>query len=283
MARRGAAAAPAPSPFSRLSEDEARKMAEAMASPLEPQHLLRFAATSHFIHIAVAGEVGDLREPHLAVRALCRKMGTSYAEACRAVALEWYRKDLTDEDAAVAALVIRHSSRLKMLNFNNNNIGAAGVAPIGDALKGNKRLEYLHLNCNPIGDPGATAIGEALKVNRVLRHLSLTECRVGDPGAIAMGEGLKVNKGLKMLYIYRNQIGDAGATALAAGVKVNTVLEILSAFENRVGDAGAAALAEAMKKNTSVTNLYLYNNSFSEAARQALRGSCGAQVNSLCL
>ena len=84
MSRRGAAAEPAPSLTSLLSEDEARAMVTSIASPLEPQPVLRFAATCHFIHTAVAGEVGRLREEHLAVRALCRKIGTSCAAARRA-------------------------------------------------------------------------------------------------------------------------------------------------------------------------------------------------------
>ena len=79
--------------------------------------------------------------------------------------------------------------------------------------------------CPNIGDAGAAAIGEALKFNAVLTKLDIGYNRIGDEGAAAIGEGLKCNAVLKELRLFNNQIGNTGAAALADSLKVNAVLK----------------------------------------------------------
>ena len=228
------------SQLARLSDDELRVMATAIANPLEPHPVVAFAATCNFIRDALAtpphpgelSELGKLQESCLAARAVCRKAGMPCATVCRAEALRWQHEGFTAQDATGITILLQFSPVLNALYLGYNQIGDAGAAAIGEALKGNRVLKKLVLNNNKIGDAGAKAIGESLVFNRALTMLTLFSNKIGDAGAAAIAEGLSVNRALKELVLIINNIGDAGATAIGKALAFNRVLNKLSLANN---------------------------------------------------
>lgn len=156
------------------------------------------------------------------------------------------------------------------------NVGVAGAAALGEALRKGANLTSLNLRSSGVGCEGAVALAEGLRVNGTLTLLDL-QCRgdrlqgvargsegaagvVGDKGAAALAKALHANGSLTSLNLGGNGIGDEGAIALGQALCVNTTLTWLDLSENFIGPKGAAALAAALRINATLTALSLESN-----------------------
>eukprot|EP00961_Rhodomonas_salina_P071742 963528-Rhodomonas_salina.2 len=62
------------------------------------------------------------------------------------------------------------------------DLGDAGAATLGSALRGKALLQHLDLSANSIGQKGAEALAEALKVNTILEVLDMRGNAGPSPG-----------------------------------------------------------------------------------------------------
>jgi len=85
------------------------------------------------------------------------------------------------------------------------------------------------LKNNEIGDAGAAVIGEALKVNTMLSTLWCAEGVCGRAMAMARKLTLGIHGGVRSLY--NNQIGVAGAAAIGEALQTNNALTKLECVD----------------------------------------------------
>ena len=126
------------------------------------------------------------------------------------------------------------------------------------------RLTELWLSDNNLTAAAVAALAEALKMNTTLTELWLSDNNLNAAGASALAEALKMNTTLTRLDLSNNNLDAAGAAALAEALKANTTLTLLDLTSNNRNAAGAAALAEALKTNTTLTMLCLSGSDFSQ-------------------
>jgi len=256
-----------------LSEDVVRVLVAAAANPLEPQPVVSFSATCHFVHTAVAGEVGRLREQHLAVRDMCRRAGICAERSPSRLEALWLRNHwLAAQDEALVALFVRHSAKLQLLTGPRNQVGDAGAASLGKALRSAHTLRMLDLSVNRVGDTGAAVIAEVLKKHTHLQLLYLKHNLIGDVGAAAIGLALTTNKGLTVVDVAGNLICDEGASSIGEGLGLNETLQMLFLDRNQIGDVGATALAGGLRVNKALRTLSLFGNRVGRETQRALLG-----------
>ena len=85
----------------------------------------------------------------------------------------------------------RFNRALKSANLAQNNIGDAGAAALGEALKSNSTLESLELYTNKIGSAGAQSLAGMLQVNRALNSVDLRFNQIPDEGKQQLRDAVK--------------------------------------------------------------------------------------------
>ena len=119
-----------------------------------------------------------VRPSDAAVWRLLKKVGMqSLEEAVHATRLQWYNKNLDDDDAKVVAHVVAVSRSLTSLVLYTNTIGDEGVKALAAGLAANTSLKELWLGENQIGDEGAKALAAGVAANSSLTELYLDHQR----------------------------------------------------------------------------------------------------------
>ena len=136
-----------------------------------------------------------------------------------------------------------------------------------------KCIKILCFQNNNIGDEGAEALADGLKSCSDLQALYLNNNNIGDGGTVALTDGLKSCNNLIVLYLHNNNIGAVGALALADGVKSWNNLQALNLSNNNIGDGGAVALADGLKSCNNFLELYVSSNNIGAEVKAALKAN----------
>jgi hypothetical protein len=108
-----------------------------------------------------------------------------------------YEADCCAFGAALAALVAADAPALHVLNFSDNSLGDAGLAPIVEALALNCHLHELDLSCNGMSEAFARErLLPAVRANTMLRKFACGEYDSRGPAA-AEAEELVRHRGLQ--------------------------------------------------------------------------------------
>ena len=121
----------------------------------------------------------------------------------------------------IIASTLRRCTNLKQIYLYENNMTAAQLLPIVDAIRGHNKLEELDLDENNIGDVGCETLATFLEDPSCnLRSISLLRNQIGDAGATAIANSLSGNNKLQEIYLEGNSINRIGD--IFCGVLCNT-------------------------------------------------------------
>jgi len=238
-----------------LSHDELGVIFDGLADPLQPVVAVALSSTCLGLRTPLQVALEVLKERHVRAVALCRKERMSCAQLRAAEMLYWADKDLTTDDMATLAMILRTNGlprlqqlvliandfgdagmqalceglgrgsapALCILGLGSNKIGPVGAEALAVALRGGAmpNLEKLYLNNNPVGNKGVAALAAPLRKLPSLKTLGLVQgCELGDEGMASLFANLGKDdfKQLEMLFIAKNNVTDAGMITLAAAL-----------------------------------------------------------------
>jgi Ran GTPase-activating protein (RanGAP) involved in mRNA processing and transport/predicted esterase len=159
----------------------------------------------------------------------------------------------------IARFIASRDSHVRVWYLAGNELDAAALEPLCDALAAAPSVEGLWLKRNPLGPAAAEPLGRLLRVHTGLQTLDLVNTGLLDVGVLTLSRALVHNQGLKHLYLGTNGLGVSSATSLAVVLR-ECALESLYVDCNRLGDEGVRALAAGLAQNTSLRRLSLASN-----------------------
>ena len=152
------------------------------------------------------------------------------------------------------------SRRLRYLDLDDNQVGAAGMVYLADALKTNTSLTEIYLHGNHIGSTGMNHLSDALSQNKGLKCIGVTNNHICDSCAVSVLRELRPNTCLSSLNLSGNCIGDEAAASLAELLKKNNALKRLILSNNEVTNKGARMLAESLVLQNSLKHVSIIDN-----------------------
>jgi hypothetical protein len=179
---------------------------------LRPESAIALSSTCHEMNEQLGVCLRSLRERHLAVRALCRKVGTSPVELARASSISWDCKGLNCADCTVLGDLLASGSldSLTSLTLHGNDVGDRGTGVLLHRLGTHRRsvlpqLRTLGLAGSGLGDGAALVLARAVagtngvRALPALRDLQLTGNRIGSTGLAILGRALQDARSLPQL------------------------------------------------------------------------------------
>lgn len=122
---------------------------------------------------------------------------------------------LLDDYKTALSEGLRPIMHMKTINFSGNQLGAAGIAALGEVFPLLPELQTLKLDGNEMRSEGGERLGRALPHLRRLENLGLDDNSLGDAGLAALASGLSPLFFLKVLWLEGNRIGANGASELS--------------------------------------------------------------------
>lgn len=141
------------------------------------------------------------------------------------------------------------------IDLSYKDISPEDAASIAEVLKENTTLTHIDLGYNRIGPGGAKAIADSLKVNRTVTSLIMWGNKIGNEGAHDIADVIKVNDQISNLDIHGNEIGEAGLSSIADVLRGKTSLKTIDVSFNRQSKHTITAIAEALKVNPEISNI----------------------------
>jgi len=231
-----------------LSHDELGVIADGLADPLQPVVAVAFSSTCKGLRTPLQAALEVLKERHGRAVALWRKVETSCAALCIATELRWIGKDLTADDMATLAMILRTNGLPMMQRLFLTSIGDAGVQGLCDGLDHGAApsLQQIDLEGNSFGPAGAEALAAALRRGAMprLEVLSLTDNPIGSQGMAALATPLRKLPVLKRLFLSYCSIDDEGVASLVNNLGKDDLkaLETLALSNNKITDVGCASI-----------------------------------------
>jgi Ran GTPase-activating protein (RanGAP) involved in mRNA processing and transport len=139
---------------------------------------------------------------------------------------------------------------LSALDLSHNNLSAASVQALAQALSTLTALQRLHLRCCEFGDGGARALAPPLATLAHLTHLDVSANDLTARGVAALGPCLAALTGLVGLAMSHMEPGPAGMQALAPALSGMAQLTFLSLAFCACGEQGAVALGAHRRSYT---------------------------------
>uniref|UniRef100_UPI00398EF60A ribonuclease inhibitor-like isoform X2 n=1 Tax=Pristiophorus japonicus TaxID=55135 RepID=UPI00398EF60A len=283
------------------------------------------------------GIVEELNVTHCSIQAEGIRQLSSVLHLCKTLRLSW--NQLGDSGVKLLCSSLRQPGcEIQELWLDYNGLTAAGTRDLASAVGGNRSLEQLSLNHNELGAAAVKQLSEALRrptcrlrhlrlcgtgitnaycrqlawalcTNRSLTALDLDNNQLGDSGviqlcgalvkpdckiqALRLGStrltglctlelmnALNINRSLRQLNLSYNRLGLPGVQRLSAALKrPGCRIQKLELDENGLRDACAEELASALSTNQSLRGLYLNRNSFTDRSIPAfhrLARSCSS-------
>ena len=198
----------------------------------------------------------------------------------------WIGKNqISDEGAAILALLIEKNHMIKELNLSNKwpqlrwlktehrdhpHVSYIGASKIASALATCAGLTSLSLHDQYIQDRGAIALFAAIpESNLVTLHIGKNE--ITDKCCSELSKCLTATFcPLRELFLDHNEIGDSGAVMIGRSLARNSRLYTLDLNSNRLGEQGMEALYESLFANSVLEALMVRNNMYSSDAVDSL-------------
>ena len=118
---------------------------------------------------------------------------------------------LNDRDMEIVPNLGIRDKKCKALYLRNNEITAAGVSFLTQALNGNKALMTILLGGNRISDAGVKCLARALTTEDMgLSTLYLLSIGMTDVGCEYLSDMIRINRTIMFLHLNSNEISDRG-------------------------------------------------------------------------
>jgi len=181
---------------------------------------------------------------------------------------------LSERQVGVLASALIETISIRQINFNGNQMGSIGAGYIAMLLNGtlNDRITKVSLRGCNIGDAGAAKFGKALREQSPMRALDLSFNNISGDGMNALSQSLRTSS-LSVLDLGSNHLGNKGVSQLATSLAKSSALTVLYLDRNDISDSGAVALSKAISQNTALNELHLARNRFTEDGRKVLEES----------
>ncbi|UJR18867.1 hypothetical protein I4U23_021995, partial [Adineta vaga] len=181
-------------------------------------------------------------------------------------------QNVTDQDMEFVVREAIIKNRCPGLSLASNNITAAGIWILAQALINNCSLKTLILHGNQIGDEGLSFLVNVLINNKTIIQLNIGNNNLTDESVKYLVQMIKTNKSLTNLWLCKNKISNIGVQILAdAIVNHNKTLRFLSLNENiLLTDGSIDSLIQMIKYGRSLVYLYLSYCNFSPTGKERL-------------
>jgi len=242
-------------PLGALSHDELGVIFDGLADPLQPVVAVALSSTCRGLRTPLRAALEVLKERHERAVALCRRVGTRYAQLRDADELHWQQfRFRTADDAATLGMLLRTNGlpKLEKLWLMHNGLDDTVMQALCEGL-GRGAAPSLHtlvLNGNKFGPAGAEAFAAALRRGAMpkLKWLGVADNQLGSRGVTALASPLRNLPALKTLNLMGCEIGAEGVASLVANLGKDDFkkLEHLWLAQNKVTDAGMTTLAAVL-------------------------------------
>ena len=186
---------------------------------------------------------------------------------------------LANNDLETSSILIlqalKETSKVKILNLNNNNMTGEAAEDLASIIKNNSNLEQLYLADNDL-KTSSVLILQALRRTCRLQVFDLDDNYVTGEIGKDLGSAIKNNSNLEQLYLANNDLKTSSILSLQA-LKETSKLKTLSLNNNNMTGEAAEDLASVIKNNSNLQQLYLANNDFKKSSiliLQALKENC---------
>ena len=211
-----------------LSHDALGVIFDGLTDTLQPVIAVAFSSTCKGLWTPLRAALAELRRRHTKAKALWYKADKRgmqcFAVLRGAQTLSWEDVDLTADDMATLAMILRTSGlpNLISINLERNRFGIAGMQALCEGLA-QSSITHIHLGENDLGTAGAEALGAVL-----------------DAGGLPK---------LEVMTLGSNNIDEHGVAALSMPLRKHPKLQDLNFEENAIGDDGLALLVDDLGKD----------------------------------
>ena len=160
--------------------------------------------------------------------------------------------------AHVILQALAKSTKLEILNLNNNNMTGEVAEDLANVIANNPNLQHLGLGENKLG-PSAVIILQTLAKCCKLELLNLLGIDLTELVAKDLENVIKNNPGLEYLYLSDNHLKTSAVVILKA-LKVSSLLRDLHLNDTFITEEATEHLADVIKNNTYLEELYIANN-----------------------
>ena len=240
--------------------------------------LTKFNASNNVIGEQAADDMGRFLSQNTKLKVLdisCnklkefgyKKLFQRIANLSKLTKLKFCGNLLTHLAADDVAAVLLHNSKLKEIDFSNNNLQAAGAITIFNAMKDMFTLIYVNISHNWITSEAADYIAAVLSQNVYMKELYLANNYLEANGIISLCKGMSKFSYLTHLDMSCNKITDEAAHDIATLLFHNPELKVLDLSNNLIQTPGAIIIFKEIGTLAHLTKLNTGNNNItSEAA-----------------
>lgn len=137
---------------------------------------------------------------------------------------------------------------LEEIAMPQNGIYHVGITALSKAFTYNKNLKILNLNDNTIGAKGAKAIADVLPKLQNLQQINFGDCLLKTKGALLLADALKnSHPHLEEMVLGFNEIKKDGGFQLIAAMANKKKLKMLILDGNQFGNEGLKQLKKDLK------------------------------------
>lgn len=138
---------------------------------------------------------------------------------------------------------------LEEIAMPQNGIYHVGITALSNAFTYNKNLKILNLNDNTIGAKGAKAIADVLPQLQNLQQINFGDCLLKTKGAVLLANALKnAHLNLEELVLGFNEIKKEGGFQIVAAMANKKKLKVLVLDGNQFGEEGMKKLKNDLKE-----------------------------------
>jgi len=194
-------------------------------------------------------------------------------------------------EVEVLCNVVKRSSSLKKLSFQQSYLNPNGIKMLAEMLKKNGVIKALSFCKCDIRQTGASAIASALKTNKCLEGLQIWEDSIGSIGAEELAKMIEVNSSLRRLMVSDMQsIPTSSMVSATLGRNRNLELQIWNSESQgepakvvelipsnkvlriyRIDTSGSYRIACALARNNTIENMDISGNHINSKCAQEFR------------
>jgi Ran GTPase-activating protein (RanGAP) involved in mRNA processing and transport len=154
----------------------------------------------------------------------------------------------THENWDILAEVIRTTTSLEELHFDQRTNTALQNDKVVDAIANNRTIKTLYLWDASVGDEGVKVVAAILKKNSAIESVSLGYNKISDDGAKAIAEALKENTSLQKIDFSCNNIGEEGGKHILKALQQieRSAIENVELRWNQISDDTIAKINQEM-------------------------------------
>ena len=147
-------------------------------------------------------------------------------------------------------------NKIQELDVSKNNLKAAGIIKLAQALQIISTLTSLYINNNKVTDEAADDIAAAISCNPRLEEFDIGENRIQDKGAIRLAKSLQQISTLRKLFIDHNIITDEAADDFVAVIHHNSHLKEFRINGNKLQNVSTLKAACFAHRNLTKYKLF---------------------------